>query len=241
MIEIIPAIDIIDGRAVRLSKGDYSTRKEYGDPVEVAKEFAGYGARSLHLVDLDGAKSSQPCNLRTLEAIAGLGVFNIEWGGGLKTKDSLRSVFDAGASQGIVGSLAALKPALFEEWLTCFGPDKLILGADVLDGKVRVNGWMEGTDIDLQSMLSRFLDAGLKYTVCTDISRDGMLCGPSVDLYCRIAEQFPSLILTVSGGISSMKDIEDLNLKGLPKVIVGKAYYEGRITIEDLKQWWQNA
>lgn len=241
MIEIIPAIDIIDGRAVRLTKGDYSTRSEYGDPLDMARAFADSGARRLHLVDLDGAKASQPCNLRALEAIAGLGALRIEWGGGLKSAESLRSVFDAGADYAIVGSLAALQPELFEEWLSVFGPEKMILGADVLDGSIRVKGWLESAPATLEELLTRFAAAGLAQAVCTDISKDGMLGGPSVEMYCRLAAAYPSVQFTVSGGISSMDDIRRLDELGLCRVIVGKAFYEGRITIGELKEWWQNA
>lgn len=240
MIEVIPAIDIIDGRAVRLTKGDYATRSEYGDPLEMARAFADCGAKRLHLVDLDGAKASEPRNLRTLEAIASLGQLRIEWGGGLKSAAALASVFDAGASYAIVGSLAALKPELFEEWLSEFGPDRMILGADVLDGNVRVNGWLESAPATLEGLLSRFAAAGLTQAVCTDISRDGMLNGPSADMYCSLAESYPSVKITVSGGISCMEDIIRLDGLGLSRVIVGKAFYEGRITIGELQEWWQN-
>lgn len=240
MIEIIPAIDLIDGHAVRLTKGDYSTRREYGDPIEMAKTFADCGAQRLHLVDLDGAKASKPCNLHTLEAIAGLGTLKIEWGGGLKSAESLRSVFEAGASYAIIGSMAAQKPELFEEWLISFGPEKIILGADVLDGKIRINGWTESMPFSLEELLARFSTVGLTQAVCTDISRDGMLGGPSIEMYCHLATLFPLVKITVSGGISSMDDIRRLDSLGLSRVIVGKAFYEGFITIGDLKQWWQN-
>jgi len=240
MIEVIPAIDIIEGRAVRLTKGDYSQKTEYGDPLEMARAFADSGATRLHLVDLDGAKASEPRNLRTLEAIASLGQLKVEWGGGLKSAAALSSVFDAGASYAIVGSLAALKPELFEEWLSEFGPEKMILGADVLDGNIRVNGWLENAPATLEGLLSRFAAAGLTQAVCTDISRDGMLNGPSVGMYRRLADLYPSVKITVSGGISSMDDIFKLDELGLCRVIVGKAFYEGRITIGELEKWWQN-
>jgi len=240
MIEVIPAIDIIEGRAVRLTKGDYSQKTEYGDPLEMARAFADSGATRLHLVDLDGAKASEPRNLRTLEAIASLGQLKVEWGGGLKSAAALSSVFDAGASYAIVGSLAALKPELFEEWLSEFGPEKMILGADVLDGNIRVNGWLENAPATLEGLLSRFAAAGLTQAVCTDISRDGLLNGPSVGMYRRLADLYPSVKITVSGGISSMDDIFKLDELGLCRVIVGKAFYEGRITIGELEKWWQN-
>jgi len=241
MIEVIPAIDVIEGRAVRLTKGNYNLKSEYGDPLEMARSFADCGAKRLHLVDLDGAKASEPCNLRTLEAIAGIGALRIEWGGGLKSPEALRNVFDAGADYAIVGSLAAVHPELFEEWLAQFGPERIILGADVMDGCVRIKGWLESASLSLEELLTRFSAAGLTQAVCTDISRDGMLGGPSVDMYCRLASMYPSVEITVSGGVSSMDDIRNLDELGLAKVIVGKAFYEGRITIEELKQWWQNA
>lgn len=240
MIEVIPAIDIIGGRAVRLSKGDYASRKEYGDPLEMARMFAGAGASRLHLVDLDGAKASEPCNLGILEQIARLGTLSVEWGGGLKSREAVGSVLDAGASYAIIGSLAALKPQMFEEWLSEFGPERIILGADVLNGAVRVNGWLESAPADLNTLLERFSAAGLTQAICTDISRDGMLGGPSIDFYIALKAQYPSICFTVSGGISSMKDINMLEALGLERVIVGKAFYEGRITIDELKLCWQN-
>jgi len=239
MIEVIPAIDIIGGRAVRLSKGDYATRKEYGDPLEMARMFADAGASRLHLVDLDGAKTSEPCNLGVLEDIAGLGSLKVEWGGGLKSREAVKSVLDAGASYAIIGSLAALEPERFEEWLYEFGAEKMILGADVLNGAVRVNGWLESAPADLRSLLSRFSAAGLTQAICTDISRDGMLSGPSTDFYIALQAQFPSICFTVSGGISSIGDIRMLDTLGLERVIVGKAFYEGHITIEQLRLCWR--
>lgn len=239
MTEIIPAIDIIGGRAVRLSKGEYSTAREYGDPLEMARLFADNGATRLHLVDLDGAKASSPSNLRTLEAIARMGGPDIEWGGGLKNRESLQSVIDAGASYMIIGSLAALKPDAFEEWLSKFGADRMIFGADILDGVLRVNGWTEDAPASLDELLGRFSAAGLTRVICTDISRDGMLGGPSTLMYRTLADRFPSMEFTVSGGISSMEDIRTIDDMDLPSVIVGKAFYEGRITIEDLSKRWK--
>lgn len=239
MIEVIPAIDIIEGRAVRLSKGDYSTRKEYGDPLEMARMFADAGALRLHLVDLDGAKASKPRNLSVLEAIASLGTLRVEWGGGLKNREAVKSVLDAGAAYAIIGSLAALEPGMFESWLGEFGAERMILGADVLNGEVRVNGWLKSAPTDLNALLTRFSAAGLTQAICTDISRDGMLSGPSTDFYIALQAQFPSICFTVSGGIGSMDDIRTLDAAGLQRVIVGKAFYEGRITIEELKLCWR--
>jgi len=240
MIEIIPAIDIMGGRAVRLTKGEYSTVKEYGDPLEMARIFADNGARRLHLVDLDGAKSSEPVNLPVLESIAGLGILQIEWGGGLKSRAALQSVIDAGASYMIIGSLAALEPETFENWLAEYGSGKLIFGADISHGELRVKGWTESARAGLDELLGRFSKAGLRRVICTDISRDGMLNGPSAEMYGRLAAGFPTIEFTVSGGISSMEDIRTLDTMGLPAVIAGKAYYEGHITIGELRKWWLN-
>ena len=241
MIDVIPAIDIIDGRCVRLSKGDYASEKVYGEPLEMAKAFAGAGASRIHLVDLDGAKASSPANLRTLEKIAAEGSLKIEWGGGIKSPEALGQVFDAGANYAIVGSIAATSPELFNEWLKDFGPDRIILGADIKNGKIAVKGWLEESSTGICELIDGFLPYGLKQVICTDISRDGMLCGPALALYRELAARYPSLRFTVSGGISCAADIREVEAAGLPAVIVGKAYYEGRITLAELKQWWQNA
>lgn len=239
MIEIIPAIDIIGGRCVRLSKGDYALKSEYGDPLDAAKAFADAGASRLHLVDLDGAKASSPVNLKTLEGIAALGSLRLEWGGGIKTSEALASVFDAGADYAVVGSVAALKPELFREWLACYGPSRMVLGADVRDSKVMVSGWLEGTQLGISELIESF--PGLTQAICTDISRDGMLCGPAEQMYVELQAAYPGVDFTVSGGISSMEDVRRLDALGLRKVIVGKAFYEGRITLKELSLWWQNA
>ncbi|MBQ0024267.1 MAG: 1-(5-phosphoribosyl)-5-[(5-phosphoribosylamino)methylideneamino]imidazole-4-carboxamide isomerase [Bacteroidales bacterium] len=240
MIEIIPAIDLISGRCVRLSKGDYSTRKEYGDPFDMARQFADAGALRLHLVDLDGAKESEPRNLATLERIASLGTMKIEWGGGIKSRDALKSVLESGADFAIIGSVAATYPELFEEWLEEFGAGHIIFGADTLEGRLRVKGWLESAPMSLNDLLKRFSDHGLKQVICTDISRDGMLSGPNTELYVGLQNSFPKIDFTVSGGISSMDDIRSLDLLGLRRVIAGKAFYEGKIKLEDLGKWWQN-
>ena len=241
MIDVIPAIDIIDGRCVRLSKGDYASEKVYGEPLEMAKAFAGAGASRIHLVDLDGAKASSPANLRTLEKIAAEGSLKIEWGGGIKSPEALGQVFDAGADYAIVGSIAATSPELFKNWLNDFGPDRIILGADIKNGKIAVKGWLEESPTGICELIDGFLPFGLQQVVCTDISRDGMLCGPALALYRELAARYPSLRFTVSGGISCAADIREVEAAGLPAVIVGKAYYEGRITLAELEQWWQNA
>ena len=241
MIEVIPAIDIIDGRCVRLSQGDYGRSKTYGDPLDMAKAFADAGASRVHLVDLDGAKASSPANLAVLEKIASLGVLRSEWGGGIKSAQALRSVFDAGADWAIVGSIAALEPDLFAQWLQAFGPEKLILGADVKNARIAVKGWLEESALGIEDLLEKFRPCGLVQVICTDISKDGMLCGPSEEMYTQLKTRFPEMEFTVSGGISKNADIERIEELGLPRVIVGKAFYEGRITLKELAKWWQNA
>ena len=242
MIEIVPAIDIIEGRCVRLSKGNYAEKKVYdASPADMVLQFADCGVKRIHMVDLDGARASHPINLRTLETCAAKSGLEIEWGGGICDADALKSIFDAGATQSIVGSIAALNPELFREWLTRFGAEKMLLGSDVKDGIVAVKGWQEQTALTISEQIGWFLPYGLKYVICTDISRDGMLQGPSFELYSWLQEEFPSLVFTASGGISSMNDIVHLNELGLPKVIVGKAIYEKRISLEDIKQWSLNA
>lgn len=242
MIEIIPAIDIIGGRCVRLTKGDYGAKKVYDcSPVDMAMRFADCGVRRIHLVDLDGARLGGPANLETLEAVASKVDIEIEWGGGLSGDGALKSMFDAGASCGIIGSVAVREPELMHRWLRDFGPDRIILGADLRDGRVAVKGWTEDSSEDAASLVGRFLPDGLSQVICTDISRDGLLQGPAFDLYGALSEKFPQLLLTVSGGISSMDDIERLDGMGLGRVIVGKAVYEGRITLKQIEQWSQNA
>ena len=241
MIEVIPAIDIIDGRCVRLSQGDYGRSKTYGDPLDMAKAFGDAGASRVHLVDLDGAKASSPANLAVLEKIASLGAMRSEWGGGIKSAQALRSVFDAGADYAIVGSIAALEPDLFAGWLQAFGPEKLILGADVKNARIAVKGWLEESALGIEDLLEKFRPHGLVQVICTDISKDGMLCGPSEDMYTQLKTSFPEMEFTVSGGISKNADIERIEELGLPRVIVGKAFYEGRITLKELAKWWQNA
>lgn len=240
MIEIIPAIDIIDGRCTRLSQGDYATQKNYGgDPVEWARAYAGCGVRRLHLVDLDGARSSCPKNLRTLERIAALGLLQLEWGGGIKDDAALASVHDAGADWMIVGSVAALHPERMKAWLAAWG-ERIILGADVRNGKVAVKGWLEDSAVKLETLIADFLPLGLAQAIVTDIERDGMLQGPSFQLYQSLKERFPSLRIIVSGGVSSLGDIRRADVLGLPGIIVGKALYEQRITLEQLRVCLQN-
>ena len=241
MIKIIPAIDLIEGRCVRLTKGDYITKKVYDDsPVDVARSYADCGVERIHLVDLDGAKKGSPQNLATLEAIASAVSCELEWGGGIADDKALQSVFDAGASHAIVGSVAALHPDLFEAWLAQYGA-RMILGADVREGRVAVAAWQDSIPLGVEDLVARFLPFGLQECIVTEISRDGMLQGPATALYLRLQRDFPDLSFTVSGGISDMADIRALDALKLRKVIVGKALYENRITLEDIKSWSQSA
>ena len=242
MIEIIPAIDIIEGRCVRLSQGDYARSKVYdASPVDMAKRYADCGIKRIHVVDLDGAKSSSPKNLKTLEKMAVGASVEIEWGGGIKSEESLRALFDYGANYAIVGSVAARTPELFAEWLNMFGGQKMVLGADVREGRVSVNGWLEDLGVGIEQLVDGFLPYGLSQVICTDITKDGMLEGPSFELYTDLQSRYDGVDFTVSGGISSMADIEKLNELQLRKVIVGKAIYENRITLKDIERWLLNA
>ena len=241
MISIIPAIDLIDGRCVRLTRGDYSQKKVYdGNPADLARSYADCGVKRIHLVDLDGARAGAPHNLKTLEQIAKAVSCELEWGGGIKDDAALEAVFSAGASHAIVGSVAALQPEVFAGWLARYG-ERMILGADVRDGFVAVKGWLEAAPVGIDELISHFLPAGLKECIVTEISRDGMLQGPAAALYVRLQRDFPGLSFTVSGGISSMADIRMLDALHLGKVIVGKAIYENHITLEDIKTWSQSA
>ena len=233
MIEMIPATDLIGGRCVRLTQGDYSSGKTYyRDPLEAALRFEEAGARRLHMVDLDGAKAAEPQNLAVLERIAAKTSLEVQYGGGIKSRAALRSVFDAGARRAVCGSVAVREPELFARWIAEFGPERLILGADVRDGVVAIQGWTERSERTAPELIETFLPAGLRQVVCTDISRDGMLCGPAVALYADLQRRFPQVEITVSGGVSSPDDIARLEREGLRSVIVGKALYEGRITLE---------
>lgn len=241
MIRIIPAIDLIDGRCVRLTQGDYLQKKVYdGSPADVARSYADCGVERIHLVDLDGAKAGAPRNLATLEAIASAVDCELEWGGGIADDAALQAVLNAGATHAIVGSVAARKPELFGRWLTQYGP-RMILGADVRDGRIAVSGWQESVPLGIDELVARFLPLGLQGCIVTEISRDGMLQGPAQDLYVRLQAAFPAVDFTVSGGISGMQDIRALDALGLRRVIVGKALYEHRITLKDIALWSQSA
>ena len=226
---------------MRLSQGDYAKTKVYdASPVDMAKRYADCGVRRIHVVDLDGAKASAPKNLKTLEKIAvGAGV-EIEWGGGIKSEESLRAIFDYGANYAIIGSVAAQNQQLFAEWLARYGGERMVLGADVREGRVAVNGWQQELELSIEELIDGFKPFGLQQVICTDISRDGMLEGPSFGLYTDLQGRYEDIDFTVSGGISAMKDIEECERLGLRKVIVGKAIYENRITLKDIERWLLN-
>lgn len=237
-IEIIPAIDIIDCKCVRLTQGDYSKKIIYNDnPLEVAKQFEAIGITRLHLVDLDGAKKGEVVNLKILESIASQTKLIIDFGGGIKTDTSIQNIFDAGASLATIGSLAVKQPEVLFSWVKKYGADKIMLGADVNNEKIAVGGWLETTDIDIYDFIKINLLKGIKNIFCTDISKDGLLQGPSIELYKNIMKQTPELKLIASGGVSGMNDILELENIGCGGVIVGKAIYEGRITMEELKNY----
>ncbi len=238
MIEIIPAIDIIDGKCVRLTQGDYNTKKVYNeDPVEVAKMFESYGVKRLHTVDLDGAKSKHIVNYKTIEKIADHTSLVIDFGGGVKTKEDLDIAFSSGASLVTVGSIAVSQPELFTEWLETYGAEKIILGADAKNGRISINGWKEDSDDTLMDFLRKYTDKGVKNVLCTEISKDGMLQGPATNLYEEIIGTFPGMHLIASGGVSCVEDIEELNTAGIPAVVFGKAIYEGKIKMNDLRRF----
>lgn len=238
MIELIPAIDIIDGKCVRLSQGDYGSKKVYNEnPLEVAKEFEANGIRRLHVVDLDGAASHHVVNYRILEQLATHTSLVIDFGGGVKSDEDLRIAFENGAQMVTGGSIAVKNPNLFTQWIERYGSEKIILGADVKDRKIAVNGWKDGSDCELFPFLDEYIEKGIQKVICTDIRCDGMLQGPSLSLYKEILEQHPSLYLIASGGVSCMGDIEALQEFGIPAVIFGKALYEGRLTLQELKRY----
>lgn len=238
MIEIIPAIDIIDGKCVRLSQGDYDQKKVYNEnPVEVAKMFESAGIKRLHLVDLDGAKAKRVINYSVLERIANSTSLIIDFGGGVQSDKDLDLVFKAGASMVTGGSIAVKNRLVFEGWIEKYGSQKIILGADCKDHKIAISGWEESTDMDIISFIKSYNQKGISKVVCTDISKDGMLQGTSIDLYKEILNQFPDLYLIASGGVSCVQDIIDLETSHIPAVILGKAIYENKITLDQLAQF----
>ncbi len=235
---IIPAIDIIDGKCVRLSKGDYATKKIYNEhPLEVAKAFEGVGIQYLHLVDLDGAKSKQIVNHGILEQIATKTNLKIDFGGGLKSDKDLNIAFECGANQITGGSIAVKDPEVFKAWLKAYGSDKIILGADAKDEKVAISGWLESSDKDVIPFIEAYKKEGINYVICTDISKDGMLQGPSFELYSRILKQVPTIALIASGGISHFDELARLSEMGCEGTIIGKAIYENRISMKQLEQF----
>ncbi len=235
MIELIPAIDIIGGECVRLTKGDYESKKIYSSsPVDMARQFEDYGFKRLHIVDLDGARSKHVVNIDVLEKITAATGLKVDFGGGIKTAEDMKRVLDAGASMVTVGSVAVTSPDLFMGWVETYGADRIILGADVRKGKISINGWHEDSDIDLIDFIGRYVDAGVTNVLCTEISRDGTLTGPDVTLYNKVMAAFPSLNLIASGGVSTAADIRQLENEGIPAVVFGKAFYEGRIKPEEI-------
>jgi len=238
MIEIIPAIDLIDGKCVRLSQGDYSQKTVYyDDPLDVAKMFEDAGIRRLHVVDLDGAKAQHIVNHKILERIATHTNLVIDFGGGLKSDDDLRIAFESGAAMITGGSIAVKNPEVFMSWIQQFGAEKIILGADVKNRKIAVGGWLETTNIDLMPFIEEYMKKGISKVICTDISKDGMLEGPAIPLYQEMLQKEPEMYLIASGGVSSIADIDKLQEHRIPAVIIGKAIYEGRIALKDLAKF----
>lgn len=235
---IIPAIDIIDGKCVRLTKGDYSQKTTYNEnPVEVAQMFEDAGFTHLHLVDLDGAKSGHILNDAVLKNVANQTSLNVDFGGGVKTDEDISLAFESGAKQITGGSIAAKSPEMMSSWIKKFGAEKIILGADVNDRKIAVGGWLETTQLDLFDFLQSYVDQGISYVICTDIAKDGLLQGSSNELYQEIMEKFPSMKLIASGGVTTEEDLKELQKIGVYGAIVGKAIYEGHLSLETLKKY----
>jgi len=233
--QIIPAIDLIDGKCVRLTEGDYAQKKIYNeDPLEVAKAFEGVGLMRLHLVDLDGAKAGEVVNWKVLEKIANQTALQIDFGGGIKKEATLKTVFDTGASYATIGSLAVNNRIVFEEWIERFGANAFMLGADVYKEKIAIGGWIEKTNMDVYEFMESYINKGIGQFFCTDIEKDGKLAGPSTALYQKIIKQFPELHLIASGGVSDIEDLKLLRAIGCSGAIVGKAIYENRITLKEL-------
>ncbi|CAN1484510.1 HisA Phosphoribosylformimino-5-aminoimidazole carboxamide ribonucleotide (ProFAR) isomerase [Spirosomataceae bacterium] len=238
MIQVIPAIDIIDGKCVRLTQGDYGQKKIYNeDPAEVAKEFEDAGIKRLHLVDLDGAKEKRIINHKVLEKIANSTDLVIDFGGGIQSDMDIQKAFDFGAKMITGGSIAIKNQEMFLGWLERFGPEKIILGADAKDEKIAISGWQESTEVSVFDFIQEYLKKGIKYTISTDVAKDGLLQGPSFDLYEKMQVKFSDLHIIASGGVSEMKDLEKLNDQGVFGVIVGKAIYEGKISLKELEKF----
>lgn len=240
MIELIPAIDLIGGKCVRLTKGDYDTQKVYNeDPVAVAREFEEYGFKRLHVVDLDGARSKHVVNHKVLERMAQATNLVIDFGGGIKTDEDIRIATESGAQMVTVGSVAVTWPDLFLGWLQQLGSERIILGADVKNGRISINGWKEDSSDELIPFLDKYIQKGVQKVLCTEISKDGTLQGPATTLYREIMTQFPQCHLIASGGVSSMNDLKELDQAGIPAVVFGKAIYEGHIALKDLALWME--
>ena len=240
MIELIPAIDIIDGQCVRLTKGDYDQKTVYGHPLEMAQEFERIGYKRLHMVDLDGAKSKHIVNSEVLSRVTTETQLTVDFGGGIKTDEDIEQAFQSGAQMVTIGSIAVTEPERFMGWLKKYGAERLILGADVRNGKISINGWKEDSEEDLLPFLQKYIEAGVKNVLCTEISKDGTLQGPAITLYQQVMTAYPQLHLIASGGVSCIDDIKALDKAGIPAVVFGKAIYEGKINMKE--QWdWQNA
>jgi phosphoribosylformimino-5-aminoimidazole carboxamide ribotide isomerase len=238
MIQIIPAIDILEGKCVRLEQGDYRIKKVYdADPLEVAMSFQDHGITRLHMVDLDGARSNHVLNWGVLERLSSRTSLAIDFGGGIKSDDDLHLVFESGAAMATIGSIAITDKELFKSWMFAYGPERIILGADVKDQKIAISGWQELTDIGIVPFLTEYKENGVKQVLCTDVSKDGMLMGASFDLYKMIREKFPTIRLLASGGVSSLADIRKLDELGVYGAVIGKAYYEGKISLKELQQY----
>ncbi len=237
MIELIPAIDIIDGQCVRLTKGDYDQKSVYGAPLDMALEFERIGFKRLHMVDLDGAKSKHIVNDAVLQVVTTKTQLSIDFGGGIKSDEDIEKAFAAGASMVTIGSIAVTQPDLFMGWLKKYGTERIILGADVRHGKISINGWKEDSTENLLPFLQKYVEAGVRNVLCTEISKDGTLAGPAIDLYKKVIETYPQLHLIASGGVSSIDDIKALEAAGIPAVVFGKAIYEGKIDLKDLWDW----
>ena len=240
MIELIPAIDIIDGQCVRRTQGDYDQKTVYGSPLEMAQEFERIGYKRLHMVDLDGAKSKHIVNSEVLSRVTTETQLTVDFGGGIKTDEDIEQAFQSGAQMVTIGSIAVTEPERFMGWLKKYGAERLILGADVRNGKISINGWKEDSEEDLLPFLQKYIEAGVKNVLCTEISKDGTLQGPAIALYQQVMTAYPQLHLIASGGVSCIDDIKALDKAGIPAVVFGKAIYEGKINMKEL--WdWQNA
>ncbi len=236
--QIIPAIDIIDGKCVRLTQGDYEQKTVYNEnPLDVALMFEDAGIKRLHLVDLDGAKNGRVTNLKVLDKLANKTKLIIDFGGGIKRNEDMRDIFNAGAAIASIGSIAVQQPSLFKQWILAYGADKIMLGADVKNENVMISGWLEKTSLNIYEFIEEKIKEGITQIFCTDISKDGKLEGPAIDLYKEILKKNPSLYLIASGGVSNINDLEKLQEAGCKAAIVGKAIYEGKISVSDLKKY----